>query len=130
MATSSAHTQRVPCIKHLRILKGKPNVSLLWLTLVTLLTVNLWNEYQPVTMMATAHERPLATQAVPALGRHRFASRCKRPGEDRTGVSVEDLSRAIVGQPRKVCMPAHRDLQVPSGSAIDARDLLNDAEYR
>src|SRR5262245_55183293 len=104
MAARAPHAQSMPCIQDGHLVGGKEHEALHRVALVVapwLVPVhNLGDEHEPVSIMAAAVEGPLAAQLVAAVYRKRLPTGRERSRKDSLGMTVEDLRRAFVRQPR------------------------------
>jgi hypothetical protein len=78
--------------------------------------------------MTATDEGPLPDQTIAAFDRYRLTTGSKRCCYDGIGMTLHDLSRALVGQPSQKAARSNRELQIPPSCTVMARYLFNDAE--
>ena len=133
VAARAAHSEGIPGIEDFRLACGQEHEpqqrhALLvdtWRVPIR----NLQKEYQPVTMMSAADERPLPCQAVAAVHSDRRATGCKSSAENGIGPAVQNFSRTIARQPGQEGVGTDRDLQIPAGSTVVAGNFLDHAKH-
>ena len=77
--------------------------------------------WQPLTK----GQRPV--RRYPPLDWHGMAGRKERPTKDNIRIPTENLFNACIGEPGKERYNRRGELEIPPGSAIEARDFLEDA---
>jgi hypothetical protein len=82
-----------------------------------------------VPIMAAGNEGPLPAETVAAIHRDRLTTRKERSRHDGSGMTSQDLRRALIRQPRQETAGANGHLHIPPRGTVLVRDVFHDPEH-